>query len=248
MSLISRTYLSPVQNKFFQATWDWLALHSDLDLHRDPVSATTDDPDVLFMCGLPTGQRIDRYEPLVAAVLAQERYGGRPIYFSDLVVRPGTVLPPTRSWRIAYNDKESFSGWIAPRWGLAALGMEPDAMTWVVTGSHLVSLEAVLKGAADAAGIDSMVLDLVSGDAAPAAGLVTIESFGPWPAPPISTSMGMDRVVRAELAGLLTSMHEDPGGAHLLATWGVERLATVDAAEYERLARFSEQHGQSVTL
>ena len=120
-------------------------------------------------------------------------------------------------------------------------------MTWVVTGSHLVSLEAVLKGAADAAGIDSMVLDLVSGDAAPAAGLVTIESFGPWPAPPISTSVGMDRVVRAELAGLLTSMHEDPSGAHLLATWGVERLAAVDAAEYRRLARFSETTGNRVT-
>ena len=46
--------------------------------------------------------------------------------------------------------------------------------------------------------------------------------------------------MRAELAGTLTSMHEDPGGAHLLATWGVERLAAVDAAEYERLARFAE--------
>jgi ABC-type phosphate/phosphonate transport system substrate-binding protein len=240
MSLISRTYLSPIQNKFFQATWDWLAEHTNLDLHRDLAMASTDDPDVLFMCGLPTGQRIDRYEPLVAAVLAQERYGGRPIYFSDLVVRAGKTGPPTPSWRIAYNDKESFSGWIAPRWGLAALGLEPDAMTWVVTGSHLVSLEAVKKGTADAAGIDSMVLDLVSGEAAPAAGLVTIESFGPWPAPPISTSAGMDPSVRAELAGALTSMHEDPGGAHLLATWGVERLTTVDAAEYARLARFAE--------
>lgn len=239
MSLISRTYLSPIQNKFFQATWDWLAAHSNLELHQDVVAASTDDPDVLFMCGLPTGQRIDRYEPLVAAVLAQERYGGRPIYFSDLVVRAGTTGPPLPSWRIAYNDKESFSGSVAPRWGLAALGLEPGAMTWVVTGSHLVSLEAVSKGVADAAGIDSMVLDLISGEAAPAAGLVTIESFGPWPAPPFSTSRGMDRVVRAELADALTSMHEDPGGAHLLATWGVERLAAVDAAEYERLARFA---------
>jgi len=239
MSLISRTYLSPIQNKFFQATWDWLAAHSNLEFRREVVAATTDDPDVLFMCGLPTGQRTDRYEPLVAPVLAQERYGGRPIYFSDLVVKAGTGGPPMPSWRIAYNDKESFSGWVAPRWGLAALGLEPDAMTWVVTGSHLVSLEAVSKGAADAAGIDSMVLDLISGDAAPAAGLVTIESFGPWPAPPLSTSIGMDRAVRAELAGVLTSMHEDPSGAHLLATWGVERLAAVDAAEYERLARFA---------
>lgn len=240
MSLISRTYLSPIQNKFFQATWDWLAEHTNLDLHRDLAVASTDDPDVLFMCGLPTGQRIDRYEPLVAAVLAQERYGGRPIYFSDLVVRAGTAGPPAPSWRIAYNDKESFSGWIAPRWGLAALELKPAAMTWVVTGSHLVSLEAVKKGTADAAGIDSMVLDLVTGEAAPAAGLVTIESFGPWPAPPISTSVDMDLSVREELASIFTSMHEDPGGAHLLATWGVERLAAVDAAEYLRLARFAE--------
>ena len=239
MSLISRTYLSPIQNKFFQATWDWLAAHSNLEFHREMAAGSTGDPDVLFMCGLPTGQRIDRYEPLVAAVLAQERYAGRPIYYSDLVVKAGTIGPPMPSWRIAYNDKESFSGWVAPRWGLAALGLEPESMTWVVTGSHLVSLEAVAKGAADAAGIDSMVLDLISGDAAPAAGLVTIESFGPWPAPPLSTSAGMDRGVRAELASILTSMHEDPSGAHLLATWGVERLAAVDAAEYERLARFA---------
>jgi len=240
MSMISKTYLSPVQNRFFQATWDWLASHSDLDLDPEAISGPTDGPDVLFMCGLPTGRQIDRFEPLVAAVMAQERYGGRPIYFSDLVVRPGTAPPPKQSWRIAYNDQGSFSGWVAPRWGLTALGLEPAAMTWVVSGSHLNSLEAVKTGAADAAGIDSMVLDLVSGDSAPAAGLVTIESFGPWPAPPISTSVGMDRSVRAELADLLTSMHEDPGGAHLLASWGVERLAPVDPAEYERLARFSE--------
>lgn len=239
MSLTSRTYLSPIQNRFFEATWDWLAANSNLDIHQEVPVAGIDDPDVVFMCGLPTGQRTDRYEPLVAPVLAQERYGGRPIYFSDLVVRAGTAGPPKPSWRIACNGRESFSGWVAPRWGLAALGLEPTAMTWFVTGSHLASLEAVSKGAADAAGIDSILLDLVSGDAAPAAGLVTIESFGPWPAPPVSTTVGMDRAVRTDLASVLTSMHEDPGGAHLLATWGVERLAPVDAADYERLALFA---------
>ena len=239
MSLILRTWLSPIQNKFFQATWDWLAANSNLDIRQEDLAVGPGDPDVVFMCGLPTGRRLDRHEPLVAPVLAQERYGGRPFYFSDLVARAETAGPPKPSWMIAYNDRESFSGWVAPRWGLAALGLEPDAMTWVVTGSHLGSLEAVSKGTADAAGIDSMVLDLVSGDAAPGAGLVTIESFGPWPAPPVSTSVGMDRAVRAELAAILTSMHEDPGGAHLLASWGVERLATVDPADYERLAVFA---------
>ena len=239
MSLIFGTYLSPIQNEFFRATWEWLAAHSNLDLSPDQ-GHESDDPDVVFMCGLPTGQKIDWYEPLVATVLAQERYGGRPIYFSDLVVRSGTPGPPNGSWRIAYNENRSFSGWVAPRWGLGVLGLEPGSMNWVATGSHLGSLEAVKKGEAEAAGIDSMVLDLVAGEIAPAVGLKTIESFGPWPAPPISTAIDIDRAVRAQLFDSLTSMHEDPAGAHLLATWGVERLAAVDAAEYARLAHFAE--------
>ena len=55
MSLIFRTYLSPIQNEFFRATWDWLAAHSNLDLSLDQ-GPRADDPDVVFMCGLPTGQ------------------------------------------------------------------------------------------------------------------------------------------------------------------------------------------------
>ena len=236
MSLKLRTYLSPVQNRLFHAVWDWVARHSDLDLDGETYSSTGPRSEVTYMCGLPTGRQVDRFEPLVAPVLAPERYGGSPVYFSDLVARVGTPGPPNLSWRIAYNERESFSGWIAPRWGLAAMGIEPDSMEWVGCGSHLASLEAVRNGAVDAAGIDSMVLDLLPGEAAPSAGLITIESFGPWPAPPLSTPAGMDRPVRAELARALTSMHLDSGGAQLLATWGVERLAAVDAAEYSRLA------------
>ena len=239
MRLKSGTYLSPLQNRFFHATWAWLTAHSDLGLERDPAQAD-DDPDVLFMCGLPTGQEADRFDPLVAPVLARQRYGGRPIYFSDLVVRRGTSGPPQPAWKIAYNDRDSFSGWFAPRSGLAALGLDPTAMTWIATGSHLDSLQAVLTGAANAAGIDSMVMDLVDGEADPSKGVVTIESFGPWPAPPISSRAGLDESVRDELASTLASMHEDAAGARVLSSWGVELLAPVDAAAYQRLAQFAE--------
>ena len=239
MRLKSGSYLSPIQNRFFHATWAWLAAHSKLGFESDPAEAL-DDPDVLFMCGLPTGRGAVRFEPLVAPVLAQQRYGGRPVYFSDLVVRRGSSGPPEPSWRIAYNDRDSFSGWIAPRSGLAALGLDPSAITWIATGSHMDSLEAVLTGVADAAGIDSMVMDLVDGEAAPSEALVTIESFGPWPAPPISTRAGVDVSVRDELASTLASMHEDAAGARVLSSWGVEVLAPVDAADYRRLAQFAE--------
>ena len=237
MSLKSRTYLSPIQNSFFQATWAWLAAHTDLDFERD--AATTDDPDVLFMCGLPTGQEAHRLVPLVAPVLALDRYGGQPVYFSDLVARSGTAGPPAPSWRIAYNSQDSFSGWIAPRSGLASLGIDPDKIRWVATGSHMDSLAAIRTGAVEAAGIDSMVMDLVDGEANSAGDLVTIESFGPWPAPPISARAGLDPSVRDELADTLASMHEDAAGARVLAAWGVALLAPVEAADYERLAEFA---------
>ena len=240
MSLKLRTYLSPVQNRLFHSVWEWVAHHSDLDLDGEPSSSTGPASEVTYMCGLPTGRQVDRFEPLVAPVLVPERYGGRPVYFSDLVARVGTPGPPNPSWRIAYNERESFSGWIAPRWGLAAIGLEPDSMDWVGSGSHLASLQAVRNGAVDAAGIDSMVLDLLPGEPSPSAGLVAIESFGPWPAPPLSTPAGMDRSLRAELARALTSMHQDSGGAHLLGTWGVARLAEVEADEYSRLADLAE--------
>ena len=240
MSLICRSYLSPVQDRFFQDVWAWLGASSGIGLGvGSEAGRSSEEPDVLFMCGLPTGREIDRFQPLVAAVLAGARYGGRPVYFTDLVVREGRPGPPLPGWRIAYNQTTSFSGWVAPRWGLEELGLDPDSFTWIPTGSHLRSLEAVRSGEADAAGIDSMVLDLVTADETPGAGLATVESFGPWPAPPISTSAAMDRSLRGKLAAILSSMHEQPAGADLLNAWGVERLAPADPSEYARLARLA---------
>ncbi|MGH8928477.1 MAG: phosphate/phosphite/phosphonate ABC transporter substrate-binding protein, partial [Acidimicrobiia bacterium] len=181
MRLISATSLSPVQNAFFHAIWAWLAKAVDVDL---TIKEIQKEPDVVHRCSLPTGQNLERYEPIVAPVLARERYGDMPVYFSDLVVAPGVTGPPTRGWRIAYNEQDSLSGWFAPRWGLRALGLDPSSMTWIRTGSHLNSLMAIRRGEAEAGGIDSTVLDLTAGESAPGAGLEIVENFGPWPAPP----------------------------------------------------------------
>src|SRR6476661_7840072 len=50
--------------------------------------------DVGFICGLPyvllARQDPPPVEPLAAPVLQGERYGGRPIYYSDVIVRRGS--------------------------------------------------------------------------------------------------------------------------------------------------------------
>jgi ABC-type phosphate/phosphonate transport system substrate-binding protein len=47
--------------------------------------------DLAFICGLPYTRKYDRpdrpIELLCAPVMAASRYGGRPIYFTDVVVR-----------------------------------------------------------------------------------------------------------------------------------------------------------------
>src|SRR5262245_55229439 len=55
------------------------------------VGSTDADPDgsteICFLCGLLYIQKADLLEPLAAPVLQGERYGGRAIYFSEVIVR-----------------------------------------------------------------------------------------------------------------------------------------------------------------
>src|SRR5260370_5445597 len=55
--------------------------------------------DLAFVCGLPyvehTRLGVPRIEPLVAPVLRGDRYGGKPLYFSDVIVRRSS---PVRSF------------------------------------------------------------------------------------------------------------------------------------------------------
>src|SRR5215470_12955606 len=53
-------------------------------------------PDIAFICGLPYVQMMRQNPPpvevLAAPLLQGERYGGKPIYFSDVIVRRNSPL------------------------------------------------------------------------------------------------------------------------------------------------------------
>ena len=78
----------------------------------------TGEIDAGFICGLPYVQ-LTRLAPapvelLAAPVLRGERYAGRPIYFSDVIVHRDSPIRTFadlcgRSW--AYNDPHSHSGY-----------------------------------------------------------------------------------------------------------------------------------------
>jgi hypothetical protein len=74
-----------------------------------------------FICGLPYSSAPSNYQLLAAPVPSSARYGGRAVYFTDLVVRadsPLTSLEETFGGSLAYTVKDSQSGYNAVRYHL----------------------------------------------------------------------------------------------------------------------------------
>src|SRR5207249_1826847 len=130
------------------------------------------EADVAFLCGLPyvelTLDREPLIEPLVAPVLRGERYGGLPIYFSDVIVRRDSPFRSFadlrgRSW--SYNERQSQSGFGVVRYWLAQLGETNGYFSRVVeAGWHEQSIRLVCSGEVDASAIDSQALAVACRD------------------------------------------------------------------------------------
>jgi phosphonate transport system substrate-binding protein len=238
MRLQAAGLMSNRQNDLFGSLLGWLGVRLQVEFDMAGANKGTDGPvadRVVYQCGLPAGRQLDRFEPLVAPVGSAARYQGLPVYFSEVVVRadhPAKLVSDLAGTRFAYNQEGSFSGWVAPRHGLEQLLISPDSMTWTRTGSHRASIDAVIDRTADAAAIDSMILDLEA-----PTGLRTIASFGPWPAPPISASLELDSEFRQKMKAAWSEMHLDREGGRILEKWPIDRLAAVESARYEDLPR-----------
>src|SRR5688500_11258818 len=78
------------------------------------------------ICGLPYAWKADRPAPalelLAAPVMLARRYRGRPVYYSDVVVRresPFRSFADLRGASWAYNEPASHSGYYLTRYALA---------------------------------------------------------------------------------------------------------------------------------
>ena len=191
-----------------------------------------------FICGLPTTRRAAWLEPLAAPVQVGARYEGRPCYYSDIVVpadSPYQRLADLRGARWAFNEPGSFSGYVVALAHLAELGAHAGFFGQAIeTGGHLASLRMVAAGQADAAAIDSSVLELALRDEPTLAGRVrSIVALGPNPAPPFAVARALPAVERDRLRAALAAMHADSAGRAALAAGLIERFAPVTDADYD---------------
>ena len=216
-----------------------------LDPSAEPASL--DDlwarPDMgcVFMCGYPWALRAQRPHLLAAPVPSPPRFGGRPDYVSDFIVRADRGfrdLRDTFGGTIAYSTEHSHSGYNAPRFHLMPY-RTPDrpALYSTVLGPFIRQvpvIEAVLDGRADVAAVDGYGLDLLRrhepGRLAP---LSVIATTLPAPAPPLVASPGIDAGTRERIAAALVSVHEAPAMRATLDELLLARFVRIEPDSFE---------------
>ncbi len=197
--------------------------------------------DVGFICGLPYVRLVDSpgspVELLAAPVLRGERYQNKPVYFSDVIVRsdrPFASFDDLGGCRWAYNQRTSHSGYNLVCSSLLELGKTLRYFgTMIETGSHHLSLQLVLEGQADAAAIDSHVLDaLLWQNKDLELQLRVIARLGPSSIPPVVVARSLDGNLKCRLQEALITMHNDPGAADRLHEGRIDHFVAVTDADY----------------
>ena len=198
---------------------------------------------ICFVCSIPylllsSAGRI-RMEVIAAPVLRGRRYAGRPIYFSEVIVRaesPWQSLAELDGQRWAFNEPYSHSGFMVALHGLAQLGAHPSFIGDAIeAGFHDDAIEVVRDGRADWAAIDSQVLDLaLRRDPRLRREIRVIETLGPSTIQPVvASARRLNGAHRSAARETLLAMHGDAGDRMVLRAAGLDRFVAVEDADYD---------------
>jgi phosphonate transport system substrate-binding protein len=240
------TYLAPNIMPVYEAVTEEvgrrLRISTELVVETSYESCRRDQNEVCFVCSLPyvmfEREGISPAEPVAAPVLAGERYGGLPVYFSDVIVHRDSAIKSFadlrgRSW--AYNEPLSHSGYGITRYHLVRMGETEGFFGRVIeAGFHEESMRLVADGEVDASAIDSQVLAVaLRDDAVLAERLRVIDALGPSTIQPVAVSKRVPADLRDEIRAVLLAMGEDPSYRERLQLGLVDRFVQVDASSYD---------------
>lgn len=202
-----------------------------------------------WICGLPYVWRADLPEAgielLAAPVMAGQRYGARPCYFSDVVVRrdsPWQRLSDLGGASWAYNEPGSHSGYNMVRFALAEMGVDGRFFRRVIaSGSHMNSLTLIRRGEVDASAIDSTVWEWAC-QTRPwlCQHLRVIETLGPSPSPPLVIQQHLPPDLKTRIRQLLCQMHKEQEGKEILASGRVSRFTAVTNQDYDPIREMAQ--------
>jgi ABC-type phosphate/phosphonate transport system substrate-binding protein len=211
-----------------------------------PLSAlwARSDLGAAMMCGLPYSQRQPRPLLVAAPLPAPARYGGRPVYFTDIVVRadaPARRLEDTFGGVVGYTLEDSMSGCIALRRQLLAhrdgAGAPPSPLYKAAVGNLIHArgvIEALAAGRIDVGPLDSYYHDLLrAGDPAFAARVRVIASTPAAPIPPLIATAPLEAAELERLRAGFLRVGAEPALAAQRATLLLAGFAVPRAADYD---------------
>jgi phosphonate transport system substrate-binding protein len=226
-----------------QRVGERLGRPSELIVAPDYGRCVADIDHVCFVCSLPylllAAAGAIRMDVLAAPLLRGRRYGRRPIYFSDVVVRADSAyrtLDDLRGQPWAFNEPYSHSGYLVV---LHEVATRPDADGFlgdaVEAGFHDESLAMVLRGEVAWAAIDSQVLGIWMRRQPSLGGrLRVVATLGPSTIQPVvASSRRLTRAERAAVTGALTTLHLEPADRLVLQRAGIARFVAIGGEAYD---------------
>lgn len=197
-----------------------------------------------WVCGLPYVVEMQKPVPslelLTAQVMSGVRYGGKPVYFSDVVVRADSGLnkfEDLRGKQWAYNEPHSHSGYNITRYMLAKKGINGEFFSKSIqAGSHERALRLLLRGKIDATALDSTVLETeLSTNPELSRQTRVVESWGPSPIPPWVFHRSLDKKLVFELRNEMIQMSKDDEGKAILNHGRISGFVAVNDHDYDEI-------------
>ncbi len=183
-----------------------------------------------LMCGLAHAVSFPCAVPIAVPVVDEPRYGGAPIYFTDIVVRADSSygsLADTFGARVGYTVRDSHSGYVALREHLLPHRLARGAPLYAEVIGSLVTPRAVVEalgdGRIDVGPLDSYAHDLIrANEPQLAARLRTVATTRAAPIPPFVATAPLARDAVQNLQAAFAQVGAAP---ELQALRGTLRLA-----------------------
>jgi phosphonate transport system substrate-binding protein len=220
LSLLAATYLAPCNRPLYEFVAEACGATALVD-GGDWRELETREIDLAFICSPPLIWLGGAVEAIAAPVLMDPRFGGKPLYSSEVIVNRDSrfqSLEDLRGARWAVNEPSSWSGyWVA----LQRVGSWDFFGDVVEAGFHERALRMVAEGVVDGSAIDCHVLAVVlKRDPKLAARIRVLETLGPAPSQPVVVRAGLEAGVKARIQEVLMGLKEP-----LMKDFGVERFA-----------------------
>ena len=196
------------------------------------------DLGLAMMCGLPYSQRAPRATLVAAPIPWPERYGGRPIYFTDIAVRKDSSLrslEDTFGHTVGYTLHDSMSGYAALRRHLRPFRKGNPLYARSVGGlqSARVVIEALAAGRIDVGPLDSYSHDLLrANDPQFAAQVRVVATTQAAPIPPLVATAAVDEQKLRELRRALQDVEHSAELAAVRRTLLLKGFAVPEAGDY----------------